>query len=533
MPDAQPLQPGDPDAIGAYRLVGRLGEGGQGVVYLGEGADGRRVAVKLLQAHLDDTARGRFVRELASTKRVARFCTAQVLDADLDGDRPFIVSEYVDGPSLSEAVAAEGVLADGALERLATGTLTALAAIHQAGVVHRDFKPGNVLLGPDGPRVIDFGIAKALDGAAMATQPSAVIGTPAYMSPEQVKGEAVGRPADVWAWAATLVFAATGVPPFGLDGITTVIGRILHADPNLGSMSGPLRDLVQAALAKEPGARPTAQELLLRLLGGPEPSAAVVQAPATALLELGEDRAVPVPPTVPLSSERSGNTPAGVPFSTVSARSRRGSRPGFRPGVAVASAVVAALLVGGGTLLAAKMLDEDGPARRSPGLVLDDSESRDPLNTAPKPSPDSSKPQKTATRQPSATSSPPPAQTAGTLKCFETEPHALGPEESSSGLSFSAIGGPVTWRASSGSGSVSLAGGELPAGQRTRVGLTLSAEERAAGGASTITVTDASGASSCTRSVSWEPRVVTQPTETIPPEPTPTTTPDAPDETAP
>ncbi|WP_344242648.1 serine/threonine-protein kinase, partial [Actinocorallia libanotica] len=303
MPDVQPLRSGDPEAVGGYRLTGRLGQGGQGVVYLGEGPEGRPVAVKLLHANLDDAARRRFVRELAATKRVARFCTAQVLDADLDGDRPFIVSEYVEGPSLSAAVEAEGVLADGALERLATGTLTALAAIHQAGVVHRDFKPGNVLLGRDGPRVIDFGIAKALDGAALATQPSEVIGTPAYMAPEQVRGEAVGRPADVWAWAATLVFAATGVPPFGLDGITTVIGRILHADPNLGGMSGPLRDLVRESLAKDPNARPSAQDLLLRLLGGPELPAAAAQAPPTALLELGEDRAVPERTTAPLSSD--------------------------------------------------------------------------------------------------------------------------------------------------------------------------------------------------------------------------------------
>jgi serine/threonine protein kinase len=256
MPDVQPLRPGDPESVGAYRLTGRLGQGGQGVVYLGEDAGGRRVAVKLLHAHLDDEARRRFVRELAATKRVARFCTAQVLDADLDGDCPFIVSEFVDGASLAETVAAEGVLADGALERLAIGTLTALAAIHQAGIVHRDFKPGNVLMGPDGPRVIDFGIARALDGTAVATQPSAVIGTPAYMAPEQVRGDQVGRPADVWAWAATMVFAATGVPPFGLDNITTVIGRILHADPNLGDMSGPLRDLVNDALAKDPAAAP-------------------------------------------------------------------------------------------------------------------------------------------------------------------------------------------------------------------------------------------------------------------------------------
>ncbi|WP_460369731.1 serine/threonine-protein kinase, partial [Actinocorallia lasiicapitis] len=269
MPEVEPLQPGDPASLGAYRLTGRIGSGGQGVVYLGTGPDLETVAVKLLSAHLDETARQRFVRELAATKRVARFCTAQVLDADLEGDRPYIVSEYVPGPSLAEYVARDGVLAGGALERLATGTLTALAAIHTAGVIHRDFKPHNVILGPDGPRVIDFGIARALGDAVTSTLPSGVIGTPAYMAPEQVRGLAIGTHADVWAWAATIVFAATGVPPFGQDSIPTVAGRILHADPNLGELAEPLRALVVAALTKDPAVRPSAQVLLMNLLGGP------------------------------------------------------------------------------------------------------------------------------------------------------------------------------------------------------------------------------------------------------------------------
>ncbi|MEO3788331.1 protein kinase [Actinocorallia sp. B10E7] len=528
MPDVQPLQPEDPEAIGAYRLTGRLGQGGQGVVYLGEGSDGRRVAVKLLQAHLDDDARRRFVRELAATKRVARFCTAQVLDADLDGDRPFIVSEYVDGPSLATAVAAQGVLADGALERLATGTLTALAAIHQAGVVHRDFKPHNVILGPDGPRVIDFGIAKALDAAAAATQPSAVIGTPAYMAPEQVKGEAIGRPADVWAWAATLVFAATGVPPFGLDGITTVIGRILHADPNLGEMSGPLRDLVRDALAKDPSARPTAQELLLRLLGGPDLPSAASQAPATALLELGEDRSVPEPaPTAPLPP---GLHAAGAPpFGAVHAR----SRSGFRPGVAAASAVVAALLVGGGALLAAKALDQKENISRSPGLVLPSPTAKDDdQSSAPQPSQNPAEPKPTGTQPP--TSSPPTSQ-AGVLKCTDTGTYTLGPDEDRAGIGFDAVGGPVVWTASlSGPGTLSSTGGTLETGGHLYVGMSLSPAERAVPGSATVTVAGGTG-TPCTRSFVWEARVVTEPT-TVPPEPTTSPTPDvtnAPDETAP
>ncbi|WP_131785441.1 serine/threonine-protein kinase [Protofrankia symbiont of Coriaria ruscifolia] len=272
MPVRDPLRSDDPERVGTYRLTARLGAGGQGVVYLGhgasdEGASDEGVAIKLLRADLsgDAAARQRFIREVAAAKRVARFCTAQVLDADVDGDQPYIVSEYVDGPSLQHLVSSQGPRDGGALERLAIGTATALAAIHAAGVVHRDFKPGNVLIGPDGPRVIDFGIARALD----TTNPiaSQAIGTPAYMAPEQVAGSDVGPAADVFAWGATIVFAATGHSPFGSDSVPAVFHRILYAEPELGELPGPLRELVAACLAKDPHARPRAHQVLIGLLG--------------------------------------------------------------------------------------------------------------------------------------------------------------------------------------------------------------------------------------------------------------------------
>ncbi|MGI5232129.1 serine/threonine-protein kinase [Actinoallomurus sp. CA-142502] len=266
----QALRTGDPQKIGDYRLVGLLGEGGQGAVYRGEAPRGEPVAIKLLHARFsgDAKARARFAAELAHARRVAPFCTARVLDADLDGDRPYIVSEFVEGPTLSDVIASGPPPEGSALERIAIATVTALAAIHEAGVVHRDFKPGNVIMGPGGPRVIDFGIARALD--ATGTLSSAVVGTPAYMAPEQIAGGAIGPAADIFAWGCAMAFAASGVTLFGQDSIPAVMHRILHEEPDLGRLATPLREIVAACLAKEPDRRPSARQILLRLLGGAE-----------------------------------------------------------------------------------------------------------------------------------------------------------------------------------------------------------------------------------------------------------------------
>ncbi|MFB9836964.1 serine/threonine-protein kinase, partial [Actinoallomurus acaciae] len=269
MVNVQPLSDGDPRRLGDYDVTGRLGEGGQGAVYLGRGATGQ-VAIKLLHAQLieDEPARARFVREVEVTKRVARFCTAQVLSAGMAGDRPYIISEYVPGPSLQHLVRDEGPRRGSALDRLAVNTATALAAIHQAGVVHRDFKPGNVLMGPDGPVVIDFGIARALDASGtMTSAVSQVVGTPAFMAPEQLAEGTIGAPTDMFAWAVTMVYAASGAPAFGHRSIPQVINRILNAEPDLGALDGRLRPAVAACLSKDPSRRPTARQLMDDLMG--------------------------------------------------------------------------------------------------------------------------------------------------------------------------------------------------------------------------------------------------------------------------
>ena len=273
MAGPSPLLPSDPASVGPYLIEGRLGVGGQGTVYLGGDESGRRVAVKLLHAHLitQETARARFLDEVELAKRVAPFCTAQVLDSGVLNGQPYLVSEYVDGPSLQASVRDTGVRGGAALERLALNTVTALAAIHQAGVVHRDFKPGNVILGPDGPVVIDFGIARALDLSQSLTGSQAV-GTPGYTAPEHLRGEESGPAADLFAWGATIAYAATGRNAFGGTSFSAVMYSVLHAEPHLDGLDGRLETIVRACLEKDPAERPTAVEVGDRLRALPAPA---------------------------------------------------------------------------------------------------------------------------------------------------------------------------------------------------------------------------------------------------------------------
>ncbi|GAA3254766.1 protein kinase domain-containing protein [Nonomuraea helvata] len=269
MPSFTPLMPGDPGRLAGLKLLGRLGEGGQGVVYLAETPMGAHVAVKWLRLDQSDDEKSveRFLREARIAQQVARFCTAAVLSTGVEHDRPYIMSEFVEGPSLARVVRNEGPRTGSALDWLAINTASALAAIHAAGVVHRDFKPANVIIAADGPRVIDFGIARELGPATMTS--STQIGTPAYMSPEQVLGHAVGPAADMFSWAGTMVFASCGRAPFGNDVPHAVWARVLNNDPRLGSLDGPLLDVVRECLAKDPAQRPTAREVIMRLLRNP------------------------------------------------------------------------------------------------------------------------------------------------------------------------------------------------------------------------------------------------------------------------
>ncbi|MFJ9678076.1 serine/threonine-protein kinase [Streptomyces sp. NPDC101194] len=333
----QPLEAGEPLTIGSYRLLGRLGAGGMGRVYLGRSAGGRTVAVKVVHPHfaLDEQFRARFRREVDAARRIGAQWTAPVLDADPDAPIPWVATGYVAGPPLSAAVAEHGPLPEHAVRTLGAGLGEALAAVHAQDLIHRDVKPSNVLLALDGPRLIDFGIAHAIGATASLTSAGVSVGSPGYMAPEQIRGVDISGAADVFSLGAVLAYAATGTAPFLGDSSAVLLYKVVHEEPELGELDGELRDIVAGCLAKYPEDRPTPMELARQLAPGgaaalvaagwlPGPLVREVSRAAVALLDL-EPQDAPV---------QSGPVPfSGAAWGVNGAPDGGGASGGFGPPV--------------------------------------------------------------------------------------------------------------------------------------------------------------------------------------------------------
>ncbi len=256
----------DPRVVGSFRLHRRLGAGGMGVVYLGSDRRGQRVALKVIRPELaeDQEFRQRFAREVSAARRIRGGCTARLVAADLEADRPWFATQYVPGPSLYDRVGSDGPLPAAEVAAIGAALAEGLVAVHDAGVVHRDLKPSNILLSPKGPRIIDFGIAWAT-GASTLTHVGTAVGSPGFLAPEQVRGAAVTPATDVFAFGATLAYAATADSPFGQGSSEVMLYRVVHEEPDLGGVPDSLAPLVYACLAKEPQDRPTTAQLAERL----------------------------------------------------------------------------------------------------------------------------------------------------------------------------------------------------------------------------------------------------------------------------
>ncbi|WP_443065254.1 protein kinase domain-containing protein [Streptomyces sp. NBC_00536] len=256
----------DPRVVGSFRLHRRLGAGGMGVVYLGSDRRGQRVALKVIRPDLaeDQEFRSRFAREVSAARRIRGGCTARLVAADLEAERPWFATQYVPGPSLHDKVAEEGPLTAAQIAAIGAALSEGLVAVHEAGVVHRDLKPSNILLSPKGPRIIDFGIAWAT-GASTLTHVGTAVGSPGFLAPEQVRGAAVTPATDVFALGATLAYAATADSPFGHGSSEVMLYRVVHEEAHLLGVPDALAPLVQACLAKDPEDRPSTLQLSMRL----------------------------------------------------------------------------------------------------------------------------------------------------------------------------------------------------------------------------------------------------------------------------
>jgi serine/threonine protein kinase len=336
------LQPGDPREIGPYQLRGQLGRGGMGQVFLGMSAGGRPIAVKVIRTELaaDPEFRARFRREVAAARKVSGLFTALVIDADLDSPMPWLATAYVAGPTLTEAVGQLGPLSVRTVLALTAGLAESLSAIHAAGVVHGDLKPSNVLLAEDGPRVIDFGIAQAAEASA-AARTDLTIGSPGFMSPEQVLNSDLSPASDLFSLGAVLTFAATGQGPFGSGSPAALMYRLVNSPANLDGVPAELRQLVGSCLAKLPGDRPTARELLNQV-------GAIQPAPGwfaeSIIAGFAQDRSA-------VGSSGAGSLPALT--GAVSAKPRPISRK--RPGRHRISRPVASAYVSGGLVAASAL----------------------------------------------------------------------------------------------------------------------------------------------------------------------------------
>jgi len=365
-----PLRDSDPREVGGYRLLGRLGEGGQGVVFLALSSTGTQAAVKLMPPTTDPQVRSRFLKEVAAAQQVAGFCTAQVLDAGIFERRPFIVSEYVSGPSLVEVIQHHGPRSGVVLERIAVATLTALGAVHAVGMVHRDFKPGNVLLGPDGPVVIDFGLAAVPGMTTTGLSGHVAVGTPAFMSPEQLSGARVTAAADMWAWAVTIAFAGTGELPFRGESLTATAYAILHAEPTVGPLPEPLGSIIHRCLSKNPAFRPSARGALSQLVdAGARPEGPLPpEAPAIPADDEGfhtppAPAFMPAPVMVPEARNAGDDGPTGARPAPTGPDAERRVRWHWRL-AAVAASVLLVAGLGGAVLVLAR---HGTPPARPPG----------------------------------------------------------------------------------------------------------------------------------------------------------------------
>ena len=410
----QPLQPGDPRKVGPYWLLGPLGSGGMGRVYLGRSPGGRLVAVKVIRAELAGQAefRNRFAREVAAARTVSGVFTAAVVDADIDAPVPWLATAYVPGLSLADTITRHGSLPATSVLALAAGLAEGLGAIHAVGIVHRDLKPSNVLLAEDGPRIIDFGISRAAE-ATMLTGTGAVFGSPSFMSPEQARGQRVGPPSDVFSLGSVLSFAATGQGPFGTGSSTTLLYRVVFTPPNTGGLPAALRPLVERCLAKDPELRPTTAQILAELDTSP-PVAGWLPAPITqsfpsrpasepgpAEPTAADDLPIPVtqPAWVPPARPESGKptlpakpVPAAAAFGTEGPGSKRErERPGHSQlgpvsAIAAVALVIAYLIVAMTAHLPPFSTASSGPSSPAPATTAPASAGPQPFpNTTPPP----------------------------------------------------------------------------------------------------------------------------------------------------